>query len=85
MILAFTVSRANFSSCAGKSDKIEGVSECVILGQSIGLGTGAFGLVRALALNPGDVGPKETLFERVWHELEAKKAARFRTSRLRGG
>lgn len=46
-----------------KTDKIEGVSECIIMGQSMSQGTGAFKVVRRLALAEGVVGKKPCLFE----------------------
>lgn len=45
-----------------KSDKIEGVSECIILGQTMSIGTGAFQLVKTLEPTK-KLGPRETLFE----------------------
>ncbi|KAL8925127.1 MAG: hypothetical protein Q9208_003632 [Pyrenodesmia sp. 3 TL-2023] len=51
-----------------KRDKIEGVSECIIMGQSIGLGTGGFQVVRELALREGEVGRKQTVFEDAWND-----------------
>lgn len=51
-----------------KRDKIEGVSECIIMGQSIGLGTGGFQVVRELALREGEVGRKKTVFEDAWND-----------------
>ena len=53
----------------GKTDKIEGVSECIIMGQSVGLGTGAMKIVRRLNMEQGVVGRKPTAFEDVWGEL----------------
>ncbi|KAL8881089.1 MAG: hypothetical protein Q9198_001639 [Flavoplaca austrocitrina] len=52
-----------------KRDKIEGVSECIIMGQSMGIGTGAFKVVRKLNLEEGSLGKKETVFEDVWREV----------------
>ncbi|KAK6514336.1 DNA-directed RNA polymerase III subunit [Arthrobotrys conoides] len=46
-----------------KKDKIEGVSECIILGQSMGIGTGAFQVVRRLGMEAADLKPKRCLFE----------------------
>ncbi len=60
-----------------KKDCIEGVSECIIMGQSISLGTGAFQVVRRLALSEEDVGKKETSCEDCWAELQKKKHAKF--------
>ncbi|KAI4118724.1 MAG: hypothetical protein LQ345_001290 [Seirophora villosa] len=51
-----------------KRDRIEGVSECIIMGQSIGLGTGAFKVVREMGLKEGELGSKATLFEDAWKE-----------------
>jgi DNA-directed RNA polymerase III subunit RPC1 len=44
-----------------KSDKIEGVSECIILGQSMSIGTGSFKVVRPL--EAANLELKPTLFE----------------------
>ena len=52
-----------------KKDKIEGVSECIIMGQSTHLGTGTFKVVRQLALKNGDLRRKETLFEVCFAKL----------------
>jgi DNA-directed RNA polymerase III subunit RPC1 len=46
-----------------KRDKIEGVSECIIMGQSMSIGTGAFKVVRKLNLSEQDLQRKETVFE----------------------
>ncbi len=56
----------------GKTDKIEGVSECIIMGQSVGLGTGSMKVVRRLAVEEGIVGRKATVFEDTWAKLNAK-------------
>jgi DNA-directed RNA polymerase III subunit RPC1 len=56
-----------FEAAAGmKSDQIEGVSECIIMGQTMGLGTGAFQVVRKLDLTPEDTKMKKTAFEDAW-------------------
>lgn len=56
-----------FEAAAGmKSDKIEGVSECIIMGQTMGVGTGAFQVVRLLDLKPADTTAKPTAFEDAW-------------------
>ncbi|KAI9054156.1 hypothetical protein LZ554_001327 [Drepanopeziza brunnea f. sp. 'monogermtubi'] len=72
-----------FDAAAGmKTDLIEGVSECIIMGQTMSVGTGAFQVVRKLGLQPEDTKMKPTLFEDEWKEdlaerkkirLEAKK------------
>ncbi|CUM63180.1 uncharacterized protein PRCAT00000748001 [Priceomyces carsonii] len=46
-----------------KSDKIEGVSECIILGQTMNVGTGAFKLVKSSNFTADDIKPKPVLFE----------------------
>ncbi|KAI9768796.1 MAG: hypothetical protein M1840_004610 [Geoglossum simile] len=46
-----------------KRDKIEGVSESIIMGQSMRVGTGAFQVVRRLNLSSEDLKRKETVFE----------------------
>ena len=51
-----------------KKDKIEGVSECIIMGQSISQGTGAFQVVKSLGIGSGTLGMKETIFEEAWEE-----------------
>ncbi|KAF2138602.1 uncharacterized protein K452DRAFT_290746 [Aplosporella prunicola CBS 121167] len=50
----------------GKGDSVQGVSECIILGQSMGIGTGGFKVVRKLNLPVSEVGRKGDLFEGVW-------------------
>lgn len=66
---------------AGRTDLIEGVSECIIMGKTVSLGTGALEVVRKLNFYEGQIGPKKTVFEDAWTEiceapLEAKKARR---------
>lgn len=48
-----------------KNDKIEGVSECIILGQTMGIGTGAFKLVKSSAYDKKVLAPKPTIFESI--------------------
>jgi DNA-directed RNA polymerase III subunit RPC1 len=58
-----------FEAAAGmKTDRIEGVSESIIMGQTMGVGTGAFGLVQDLELNKDkrDTGMLPTIFEDAW-------------------
>ena len=55
-----------------KTDKIEGVSECIIMGQSMSVGTGAFKVVRKLNLQSGDLGKKQTIFEDCYNETKAR-------------
>lgn len=58
-----------------KTDKIEGVSECIILGQSMSLGTGSFNLVYPTEIQSNDekyigdrlvLGKQEPLYESLW-------------------
>lgn len=68
-----------------KTDKIEGVSECIILGQSMSLGTGSFNLVYPTQITTNDepfigkrlvLGKKEPFFETLWVK-EAMEAPEF--------
>jgi len=67
-----------FDAAAGmKADKIEGVSEKIIMGQTMTVGTGAFQVVRRLGLKEADVTKHDTPFEDAWaEEAELQKAAR---------
>lgn len=59
-----------------KRDKIEGVSECIIMGQTMKQGTGAFQVVRKLGLVEGiDIKAKKTVFEDEWKldQIERRK------------
>ncbi|KZZ90018.1 DNA-directed RNA polymerase III largest subunit [Ascosphaera apis ARSEF 7405] len=53
----------------GRTDLIEGVSECVIVGKSVSLGTGSMEVVRALNFYEGELGMKKTIFEDQWNDL----------------
>ena len=55
-----------------KRDKIEGVSECIILGQSMSVGTGGFQVVRGLNIEAGRIGKKQCVFEDAWGESKAR-------------
>ncbi|KAG5756272.1 hypothetical protein H9Q69_000549 [Fusarium xylarioides] len=70
-----------FEAAAGmKTDQIEGVSECIIMGQTMSVGTGAFQVVRRLGIREGDIKQKPTLFEDAWTEETAlKRKARRKT------
>lgn len=56
-----------------KRDKIEGVSECIIMGQSMSQGTGAFKVVRRLGFGEGVVGRKGCVFEDVYNDSRPKR------------
>ncbi|KAI5857314.1 beta and beta-prime subunits of DNA dependent RNA-polymerase [Durotheca rogersii] len=60
-----------FDAAAGmKADPIEGVSEKIIMGQTMLVGTGAFQMVRALDLADEDLASLPTAFEDAWAEEE---------------
>ncbi|GAT27839.1 LOW QUALITY PROTEIN: DNA-directed RNA polymerase III largest subunit [Aspergillus luchuensis] len=70
---------------AGRSDLIEGVSECIIMGKTVSLGTGAMEVVRKMNFFEGQIGARKTTFEDTWSEvyeapLERAKAARRKRS-----
>ncbi|KAJ2965540.1 hypothetical protein NQ176_g10567 [Zarea fungicola] len=54
------------AAAAMKTDRIEGVSEGIIMGQGMAVGTGAFQVVRRLGIASADVGQRATLFEDAW-------------------
>jgi len=61
------------AAAKGKTDRVEGVSECIIMGQSVRLGTGAFRVVRRLGLRGDEVGlgaKKRCLFEEGWESVK---------------
>ncbi|KAH6655660.1 DNA-directed RNA polymerase III [Truncatella angustata] len=64
-----------FEAAAGmKCDKIEGVSEKIIMGQTMTVGTGAFQVVRKLGLGNEHLQKLPTAFEDAWNlDLKGKK------------
>lgn len=56
-----------------KTDRIEGVSERIIMGQSVKVGTGSFQVVRRLHLSEEDLRKKETVFEDCFWEFDGRK------------
>ncbi|KAK4915739.1 DNA-directed RNA polymerase III subunit C1 (rpo31) [Elasticomyces elasticus] len=59
----------------GKTDGVEGVSECVIVGKSMVLGTGSVEVVRALGIKPRELGMKACAFENAWNDAyDVKKS-----------
>ncbi|KAK2779547.1 hypothetical protein FQN52_002415 [Onygenales sp. PD_12] len=71
---------------AGRTDLIEGVSECIIVGKSVSLGTGAMEVVRALNFYEGQIGKKKTVFEDSWEDIveaPVAAAAKARTAKKR--
>ncbi|KAK0615060.1 RNA polymerase-like protein [Bombardia bombarda] len=67
-----------------KTDSIEGVSECIIMGQTMTIGTGAFQVVRRLGIRDHQVTAKPTAFEDAWKKDEEvkKKAKEMRRRRM---
>jgi DNA-directed RNA polymerase III subunit RPC1 len=61
-----------------KRDKIEGVSESIIMGQSMRVGTGAFQVIRKLNMSEYDLMKKPTLFEDHFRDSRASKLAAAR-------
>ena len=60
-----------------KTDGIEGVSEGIIMGQTMNVGTGAFQVIRRLGIQPRELGLKPTLFEDAWKsESTMRRSAR---------
>lgn len=55
-----------------KRDAVEGVSECIILGQTMSIGTGAFKVVKNTNISNEDLKPKPTLFESLSNETILK-------------
>lgn len=72
-----------FDAAAGmKKDAIEGVSECIIMGQSMSMGTGAFQVVRRLGIRDYQVAPKPAVFESAWQADEtARRKAKLEKRR----
>jgi DNA-directed RNA polymerase III subunit RPC1 len=61
-----------FAAAAGmKTDLIEGVSECIIMGKTMSVGTGGFEMVRRLGL-PEVLPRKATVFEDAWRAAAPK-------------
>ncbi|CEL07652.1 Putative DNA-directed RNA polymerase [Aspergillus calidoustus] len=63
---------------AGRTDLIEGVSECIIMGKTMSLGTGAMEVVRKMNFFEGQIGAKKTTFEDVWNDVHAERKSRKR-------
>ncbi|KAG8407960.1 DNA-directed RNA polymerase III subunit C1 (rpo31) [Metarhizium acridum] len=74
-----------FDAVAGmKTDRIEGVSESIILGQTISVGTGGFEVVRYLGIRPGHLCQKPTLFEDSWRAEQKRRSNRSVAPLLQG-
>lgn len=57
------------AAAKGKVDHIDGVSECIIMGQSVKLGTGAMEVYRPLNFQEGDIVEEPTMFDVGWDAL----------------
>ncbi|KAK7754702.1 DNA-directed RNA polymerase III subunit C1 (rpo31) [Diatrype stigma] len=71
------------AAAAMKTDRIEGVSEKIIMGQTMTLGTGAFQVVRRLGLEDEQVKQLPTIFEEAWakeQESQRHSKRRFKSS-----
>jgi len=55
-----------------KRDAVEGVSECIILGQTMSIGTGSFKVIKSTDVSKNDLIPKPTLFESLSNETILK-------------
>lgn len=65
-----------FNAAMGmKKDRIEGVSECIIMGQSMSVGTGAMKVVRTLGITEKDCMRKTSAFEDAWKNVQPVAAA----------
>lgn len=63
-----------FEAAAGmKTDKIEGVSECIIMGQTMNVGTGSFSMVRRMGLPEHKLVHKAVTFEDEWAASQKRK------------
>lgn len=68
-----------FAAASGmKSDKIEGVSECIIMGQSMSVGTGAMKAVRRLDIAESDVKRRHSTFETAWASVHGRSGKKGR-------
>jgi DNA-directed RNA polymerase III subunit RPC1 len=57
------------AAARGKIDTIDGVSESIIMGQVMKLGTGALQVVRPLGLGKAHFETKRTMFDEGWEAL----------------
>ncbi|KAI1179141.1 DNA-directed RNA polymerase III subunit RPC1 [Nemania sp. FL0916] len=66
-----------FDASSGmKTDPIEGVSEKIIMGETMSVGTGAFQVVRRLNLLDEHFAAKPTIFEDAWAQNQKEKSAK---------
>ncbi|KAF2155004.1 beta and beta-prime subunits of DNA dependent RNA-polymerase [Myriangium duriaei CBS 260.36] len=63
-----------FAAAIGmKKDRIEGVSECIIMGQSMSIGTGAMRVVRSLGIAEEEVPDRKSAFEDAWAKIKKSR------------
>ncbi|KAI0152918.1 DNA-directed RNA polymerase III subunit RPC1 [Xylariaceae sp. FL1272] len=72
-----------FDAASGmKTDPIEGVSEKIIMGETMSVGTGSFQVVRRLGLGDEHFTQLPTIFEDVWNqEMDKEKLQAKRTKK----
>lgn len=75
-----------FDAAAGmKRDSIHGVSECIIMGQSMSIGTGAFQVVRRLGIRDHQMGSKTPAFEEIWRTTTKPQLSKRRGMGISNG
>ncbi|CAJ2502597.1 Uu.00g099910.m01.CDS01 [Anthostomella pinea] len=67
-----------------KNDPIEGVSEKIIMGETMSVGTGAFEVVRKLGLGPDNFAASPTVFEDAWAEEQGLRRKSSKLTKKRG-
>ncbi|KAI0196975.1 DNA-directed RNA polymerase III subunit RPC1 [Astrocystis sublimbata] len=71
-----------FDAASGmKTDPIEGVSEKIIMGETMSIGTGAFQVVRRLNLLDEHFKTKPTIFEDAWNQNQKQQKPVKRTKK----
>ncbi|WPH01439.1 Hypothetical protein R9X50_00428500 [Acrodontium crateriforme] len=70
-----------------KRDDIQGVSECIIMGQSMGVGTGSMKIIRALGITDTDMTTQDVVdretFKGVMKSLASRRKGMLRQRRAR--
>ncbi|KAK3995740.1 hypothetical protein QBC44DRAFT_319295 [Cladorrhinum sp. PSN332] len=75
-----------FDAAAGmKKDRIHGVSECIIMGQTVSIGTGAFQVVRRLGIQDHQTTPRRRMFEDGWAKTEKADKSKGRGMGMSNG
>ncbi|KAF1809777.1 DNA-directed RNA polymerase III largest subunit [Eremomyces bilateralis CBS 781.70] len=68
-----------------KTDRVEGVSECIILGQSMKIGTGASSAIWPLGMKEGFVGERKCIFESAFKEIAGEEKGAKQAVKGKGG